>query len=41
MVVIVNSEKQMYMWVCMAKILQWEYDGEIPITMSINTLKYF
>jgi hypothetical protein len=25
----------------MAKTLQWEYNGEIPITMSINTFKYF
>jgi hypothetical protein len=24
----------------MAETLQWEYDGEIPIIMSINTLKY-
>jgi hypothetical protein len=26
---------------CMAKTLQWEYDGEIPITMWINTFNYF
>jgi hypothetical protein len=24
----------------MAKIFEWECDGEIPITMLINTLKY-
>jgi hypothetical protein len=40
-VVIVDSKKQMCTWVRMAKKLQWEYDGEIPITMSINTSKYF
>jgi hypothetical protein len=25
----------------MAKTLQWEYDDKIPITMSIDTIKYF
>jgi hypothetical protein len=29
------------MWVHMAKMLQWKYDGEIPIPMLINTFKYF
>jgi hypothetical protein len=38
--VIVDSEKQMCRRVRMAKTLQWEWDGEIPITMSINTFKY-
>jgi hypothetical protein len=32
--------KKMYRWVCMAKMLQGECDGEIPIIISINTLKY-
>jgi hypothetical protein len=32
--------KKMCRWMCMAKTLQWECDGEIPITMSINTLKH-
>jgi hypothetical protein len=27
-------------WVCMAKTLQWECDGKIPITLSINTFKH-
>jgi hypothetical protein len=40
-VVIVNSEKQMCMWAHMAKTLQREYDGEIAITMSINTFHYY
>jgi hypothetical protein len=40
-VVIVDSEKQMCMWVPMAKTLHWEYDSEIPIIMSKNTFKYF
>jgi hypothetical protein len=38
--VIVDSKKQMYKWVYMAKTLQWKCDGEIPIIMSINTFKY-
>jgi hypothetical protein len=39
-VVIVDSEKQICTWMCMAKMLQWEYNGEIPIIMSINTFGY-
>jgi hypothetical protein len=31
----------MHTSVRITKTLQWEYDGEIPITMSINTFKYF
>jgi hypothetical protein len=32
--------KKICRWMCMAKTLQRECDGEIPITMSINTFKY-
>jgi hypothetical protein len=32
--------KKIYRWVCMAKTLQWECDGEISIIISRNTLKY-
>jgi hypothetical protein len=39
-VIIVDSEKQMCVWVRMAKTLRCEYGGEIPITMSIDTFKY-
>jgi hypothetical protein len=38
-VVIVDSKKLMCTWVRMAKMLQWEYDGEIPIIMYINKFK--
>jgi hypothetical protein len=32
--------KKMCRWICMANKLQWECDGEIPITMCINTFKH-
>jgi hypothetical protein len=36
-----DSEKQMCLWMRKTKILQSKFDGEIPVTMSINTFKYF
>jgi hypothetical protein len=39
-VIVVDSERQMCKWVHMAKILQWECDGKIPITILANTFKY-
>jgi hypothetical protein len=38
--VIMDSENQMCSWVHMAKMLQWECDGEILVTMLINLFKY-
>jgi hypothetical protein len=36
----IEWKNKMCGWVCMAKTLQWECVGEIPITMSINTFKH-
>jgi hypothetical protein len=36
----IKWRKKMSRWMCMAKMLQWECDVEIPITMSRNTFKH-
>ena len=38
--IIVDSKKQMCRWMCMTKNFKWECDGEIPISILINTFKY-
>ena len=36
----IEWKKKKCRWVCMAKALKWECDGEISITMLINTFKH-
>jgi hypothetical protein len=38
--VILYTNKKLYRWEHMVETLYWKWDGKMPTTMLVNTLKY-